>query len=66
MATNTTHAFGDLLVTLTSEYELRYRDSGSGADTDGAYYHPRSQVSMFACEVPASTCTCGWDGGSCP
>jgi hypothetical protein len=36
MAENKTLAYGDLLVTLTSDFTLRWTDSGSGANRDGA------------------------------
>ncbi|MCO7225150.1 Vps62-related protein [Pleionea sp. CnH1-48] len=32
--------FGDLILTFTDQYELRWNDKGSGAHSDGAYWHP--------------------------
>ncbi|WP_028973192.1 Vps62-related protein [Spirochaeta cellobiosiphila] len=32
--------FGDLILTFTDYFELRYNDSGSGAHSDGAFWHP--------------------------
>jgi hypothetical protein len=43
---NSTIPFGDLLITLTSAYDWRYNDSGSGSDRDGSFFHPQSQGSM--------------------
>jgi Vacuolar protein sorting-associated protein 62 len=38
---NASHPYGDVLVTFSSEYDLRYPDWGSGADRDGSFWHPR-------------------------
>ena len=32
--------FGDLILTFTSTFQLRWSDAGSGADRDVAFYHP--------------------------
>lgn len=32
--------FGDLILTFTDDFVLRWNDKGSGADRDGAYWHP--------------------------
>ncbi|RHZ64676.1 hypothetical protein CDV55_106631 [Aspergillus turcosus] len=40
---NQTHDYGDLLVTLTSEYDLMWNDRGSNADDDGSFWHPKTQ-----------------------
>ncbi|MDH4743142.1 Vps62-related protein [Sphingomonas sp. CBMAI 2297] len=34
--------YGDVLITLTSQYKLRYADHGSGARWDGTFWHPKS------------------------
>jgi hypothetical protein len=38
---NASQAYGDLRVTLTSTYDKRYPDNGSGAHMDGTFWHPR-------------------------
>jgi hypothetical protein len=38
---NASRKFGDLLITLTSAYDMRYPDDGSGAQMDGTFWHPR-------------------------
>ena len=40
---NEFRSYGDLKVTLTSAYSLRYPDWGSGARMNGAFYHPEPQ-----------------------
>lgn len=40
---NASRQFGDLLITLTSGYDMRYPDSGSGARMDGTFWHPRPE-----------------------
>ncbi|KXX77964.1 hypothetical protein MMYC01_207928 [Madurella mycetomatis] len=45
---NKTREYGDLLVTLTSLYDWRWNDSGSGADRDGAFWHPQPQGDLRA------------------
>lgn len=45
-------AFGDLLLTLTSAYVLRYSDKGSGADMNGSYWCPVSQARGMRVQVP--------------
>jgi hypothetical protein len=32
--------FGDLILCYTNTYQLRYNDKGSGAEQDGAFWHP--------------------------
>jgi hypothetical protein len=41
---NKTRDYGDLRVTLTSAYDWRWDDKGSGANRDGAFWHPQSQA----------------------
>jgi hypothetical protein len=43
---NAVQPYGDLLLTLTSAYDLRYNDKGSGAHEDGAFWHPQPQGAM--------------------
>jgi hypothetical protein len=43
---NKTLNYGDLRVTLTSAYDLRWNDSGSGANRDGGFWHPKPQGNM--------------------
>ncbi|KAL2129179.1 hypothetical protein VTI74DRAFT_8107 [Chaetomium olivicolor] len=43
---NQTQVYGDLLVTMTSAYDWRWNDRGSGADRDGAFWHPKPQRDM--------------------
>ncbi|KAL1837729.1 hypothetical protein VTJ49DRAFT_3445 [Mycothermus thermophilus] len=38
--------YGDLRVTLTSEFDWRYSDQGSGAKRDGAFWHPKPQENL--------------------
>ncbi|KAF4611360.1 hypothetical protein G7Y89_g15653 [Cudoniella acicularis] len=40
---NQTHPYGPFLVTLTTAYELRWNDQGSGGNRDGAFWHAHSQ-----------------------
>ncbi|KAK4041406.1 hypothetical protein C8A01DRAFT_14838 [Parachaetomium inaequale] len=40
---NKTLAYGDLRITLTSAYDWRWDDTGSGAAKNGAFWHPQSQ-----------------------
>ncbi|KAL2118324.1 hypothetical protein VTJ04DRAFT_7984 [Mycothermus thermophilus] len=40
---NKARDYGDLRVTLTSEYDWRWDDSGTGANRDGAFWHPYPQ-----------------------
>ncbi|KAH6855968.1 hypothetical protein B0I37DRAFT_366214 [Chaetomium sp. MPI-CAGE-AT-0009] len=40
---NKTRDYGDLRVTLTSAYDWRWNDGGSGANRDGGFFHPKSQ-----------------------
>lgn len=35
-------AFGPLTLTFTDTFQLRWNDQGSGADHDGAFYHPNA------------------------
>ncbi len=37
---NASRPYGDLQVSLTSSYDKRYPDSGSGAKRDGTFWHP--------------------------
>lgn len=38
--------FGDLKVGLTSEFEWRWNDKGTGSSRDGAFWHPRGVDEM--------------------
>ncbi|KAJ4300562.1 hypothetical protein N0V88_003241 [Collariella sp. IMI 366227] len=40
---NKTQEYGDLLVTMTSAFDWRWNDRGSGADRDGGFWHPKPQ-----------------------
>lgn len=40
---NQTREYGDLVVTMTSAFDWRWNDSGSGAKRDGAFWHPKPQ-----------------------
>jgi hypothetical protein len=40
--------FGDLILTFTDQFDLRYNDKGSGAHHDGAYWHPVPPKGFFA------------------
>lgn len=40
--------FGDLIITFTDQFQLRYNDKGSGADKDGAYWHPVPPSGFYA------------------
>ncbi len=40
--------FGDLILTFTDQYELRWNDQGSGANADGAYWHPLPPAGFYA------------------
>lgn len=40
---NKTHDYGDLRITLTSEFDWRWDDTGTGARRDGAFWHPKPQ-----------------------
>jgi hypothetical protein len=40
---NEARGYGDLKVTLTSTYDKRYPDNGSGAKMDGTFWHPRPE-----------------------
>ncbi|KUJ11218.1 uncharacterized protein LY89DRAFT_239696 [Mollisia scopiformis] len=41
--TNQTHPYGPLLVTLTTAYDLRWSDKGSGGKKDASFWHAKSQ-----------------------
>ncbi|KAL2257783.1 hypothetical protein VTK26DRAFT_9178 [Humicola hyalothermophila] len=43
-----TREYGDLIVTLTSSYDFRWNDQGSGADRDGGFWHPKPQGDLRA------------------
>jgi len=40
--TNQTREYGDLIVTMTSDYTWRWDDRGSGADRDGGFWHAKA------------------------
>ncbi|WP_144394522.1 Vps62-related protein [Pleionea sediminis] len=40
--------FGDLILTFTDSFDLRWNDKGSGADRDGAYWHPNPPKGFHA------------------
>ncbi len=40
--------FGNLILTFTDTFTLRYNDKGSGADRDGAYWHPTPPAGFHA------------------
>ncbi|GAB1312349.1 hypothetical protein MFIFM68171_02559 [Madurella fahalii] len=40
---NKARSYRDLAVTLTSAYDWRWTDSGSGGDRDGGFWHPQPQ-----------------------
>ncbi|MFY7835219.1 MAG: Vps62-related protein [Novosphingobium sp.] len=40
---NVSKQYGDLMITLTSQYDMRYPDHGSGAGMDGTFWHPRGE-----------------------
>jgi Vacuolar protein sorting-associated protein 62 len=54
---NTSRKFGDLLITLTSGYDMRYNDRGSGSPMDGTFWHPRSEGGF---RPVASVCVAGY------
>jgi hypothetical protein len=43
-----THEYGDLIVTLTSAYDWRWSDRGSGAGRNGGFWHPQPQGALRA------------------
>lgn len=43
-----TRAYGPLIITLTSAYDWRWNDRGSGADRDGGFWHPKPQGGLRA------------------
>ncbi|KAK4241979.1 hypothetical protein C8A03DRAFT_40684 [Achaetomium macrosporum] len=45
---NKTLDYGDLRVTVTSAYDWRWNDSGSGAKRNGGFWHPKPQGNMRA------------------
>ncbi|MFM2371919.1 MAG: hypothetical protein RIS85_1641 [Pseudomonadota bacterium] len=55
---NTSRQFGDLLITLTSQYQLRYPDCGSGSDMDGSFWHPLGEGDF---RPLGSICVPGYD-----
>jgi hypothetical protein len=54
---NKSEKFGDIQITLTSSYQLKYRDAGSGANRDGAFWHP---VGEGAFRPLGSVCVAGY------
>lgn len=40
--------FGDLILTFTSKFHLRYNDEGSGATKNGAFWHPQAPGGFYA------------------
>ncbi|KAF7955170.1 uncharacterized protein EAE97_000429 [Botrytis byssoidea] len=53
--TNQTRTYGDLKVTLTSEYEWAWADTGTGAARAVTFWHPKSQSSDFGGMRPLGT-----------
>ncbi|KAH8423660.1 uncharacterized protein LDX57_001419 [Aspergillus melleus] len=43
---NKTYTYGDLVVTLTSNFDAIWNDKGSGAARDGEFWHPLAQGSL--------------------
>lgn len=39
--------FGDLVLTFTDQYTARWKDKGSGADKDVAFWHPKAPAGFF-------------------
>lgn len=40
--------YGSLILTFTTSFTLRYKDKGSKADVDGAFWHPNAPTGFFA------------------
>ncbi|NBC35251.1 Vps62-related protein [Novosphingobium sp. FSY-8] len=55
---NQSQQYGDLLITLTSAYQVRYPDRGSGAHMDGTFWHP---VGDERFKPLGSICVAGYD-----
>ncbi|KAF5879449.1 putative duf946 domain-containing protein [Botrytis fragariae] len=52
---NQTRTYGDLKVTLTSEYEWVWADTGTGAAKAATFWHPKSQSGDFGGMRPLGT-----------